>query len=233
MSWDDERAEDYDELEWVHRDLDLVVHAAAPMSTDHVLDVGTGTGVAAKAIAPYVQRVVGMDVSTAMLDRAECPGVEFVQGDIMTANLKDRFDVAILRMVLHHLEQPHTALGRVSDLFLEDDGRIVIVEGVPPCGCRDWYEKMFALKEERCTYSPDDLVTIISKRYDVKSVSLYQQMNMSLNNWLEKTGAKNAKSIWDMHVSAPQYVKEAYNMRLVNGDIIMDWQTCIVVGVKE
>ncbi len=41
---------------------DLIAYAA-PRPTDHALDVGTGTGLVARLLAPYVRRVTGIDFS--------------------------------------------------------------------------------------------------------------------------------------------------------------------------
>ena len=57
----------------VHRSgpsLPVLVEMAAPRSVDQVLDVATGTGNTALALAPLVRRVVGLDVASAMLDQA-------------------------------------------------------------------------------------------------------------------------------------------------------------------
>ncbi|MEJ5197715.1 MAG: histidine phosphatase family protein [Anaerolineae bacterium] len=51
--------------------LRALVALAAPQSTDHLLDLGTGAGAAALAFAPHVGHVTAIDVAPAMLERAE------------------------------------------------------------------------------------------------------------------------------------------------------------------
>jgi ubiquinone/menaquinone biosynthesis C-methylase UbiE len=64
---------------------DLVAYAA-PRRRDRVLDLGTGTGIAARLIAPYVRQVVGIDISAASLRVARgiptATTVGYVRGDL-------------------------------------------------------------------------------------------------------------------------------------------------------
>jgi broad specificity phosphatase PhoE/ubiquinone/menaquinone biosynthesis C-methylase UbiE len=53
------------------RDLRALIALAAPSPTDRLLDMGTGTGAVALAFAPHVADVIAVDVSPAMLERAE------------------------------------------------------------------------------------------------------------------------------------------------------------------
>src|SRR5438552_5925918 len=50
--------------------LQEVLDLARPKRGDLALDVATGTGNTAFALAPYVRRVIGLDVTRAMLDQA-------------------------------------------------------------------------------------------------------------------------------------------------------------------
>ena len=70
----------------VHRfgpSLPVLVEVAAPKPVDLVLDVATGTGNTALALAPLVLRVIGLDVASGMLDqaraRAQAENVENVE----------------------------------------------------------------------------------------------------------------------------------------------------------
>jgi hypothetical protein len=40
------------------------------------------------------------------------------------------------------------------------------------------------------------------------------------------------KKIYDVHLDSEEYIKKAYNMKILNGDIFMDWLIAIVSGVK-
>jgi ubiquinone/menaquinone biosynthesis C-methylase UbiE len=59
---------------------------AAPRPDDTVLDIGTGTGLAARMIAPYVRRVIGLDLSHGSLCAARrvpaAANIHYVRGDL-------------------------------------------------------------------------------------------------------------------------------------------------------
>ena len=57
----------------------------------------------------------------------------------------------------------------------------------------------------------------------------------SLKNWLDNSGTTRSVygTIVKMHRDAPEYVKRAYNMHESGNDILMTWQSAIVVGVKK
>jgi ubiquinone/menaquinone biosynthesis C-methylase UbiE len=74
------------------------------------LDVGTGTGAGARAIAKRFPNaeIVGVDVAPAMLEEARrlAPGIEFVEGD--AANLpfgEDEFDVVTHANMIPFLDE--------------------------------------------------------------------------------------------------------------------------------
>jgi ubiquinone/menaquinone biosynthesis C-methylase UbiE len=48
--------------------LSVLIDLAEPVSTDIVLDVATGTGHTAIALAPFVEKVTGLDVTPRMLE---------------------------------------------------------------------------------------------------------------------------------------------------------------------
>ena len=65
MEFKGNRAKLYDNLQWAKEPsfIDTVVDVGRLQSTDRVLDVGTGTGIMARAISPFVSEVVGLDIS--------------------------------------------------------------------------------------------------------------------------------------------------------------------------
>lgn len=91
-----------------------------------VLDVGTGTGVAAAVAAQRSASVVGVDFSEAMVARARqrFPQLEFRVANADALPFDDRsFDAVIANEVLHHLGEPDRALAEARRV-LDRDGRI-------------------------------------------------------------------------------------------------------------
>jgi SAM-dependent methyltransferase len=104
---------------------DLVVEHAAPTDDDVVLDLGTGTGAIALALAPSAGRVVGRDISEGMLERARekaagagLDTVEFGEGRFRDPNYDGPVDVVVSNFAMHHLsdEEKRQAIGVVADL---------------------------------------------------------------------------------------------------------------------
>ena len=56
----------------------------------------------------------------------------------------------------------------------------------------------------------------------------------SVRNWLENSGLEKEKRdrIFEMHVTSNNIFKKAYNMKIVNGDCLIDTKNLILVGKK-
>ena len=96
-----------DVVEWISGHLELRPHFS-------VLDVATGTGLLARAIAPHVHSVGGLDATPEMLDagrkqaRADVLGnVVFEEGEAEHLPYPDEaFDLVTSRIAMHHFPDP-------------------------------------------------------------------------------------------------------------------------------
>ncbi|MFL5308183.1 MAG: class I SAM-dependent methyltransferase [Polyangia bacterium] len=89
----------------------LVAFAAFPPGTS-VLDAGCGPGLVSEALAAAGNQVLGVDLSSEMIHRAQnrCARfgerVSFQQGSVVDVSADARFGGAVSRYVLHHVLDP-------------------------------------------------------------------------------------------------------------------------------
>src|SRR5262249_34947956 len=108
------------------------------------LDVATGTGNTAFALAPYVARVVGVDLTREMLNEAcriaaarELRNLDWVIGDAMALPFQDdTFDLYAVRAAPHHFTDIDRFLAEAHRV-LKPDHAAVLVDCAPPMPARD------------------------------------------------------------------------------------------------
>ena len=121
-----------------------MLELANPQRGDLVLDVATGAGHVALALAPHVRRVYGLDLTREMLEQARrlsteraVPNVSWVLGD--AAHLpfaEETFDLYTVRAAPHHFPD--------VDAFLHEAHRVlrpgrhaIFIDCAPPLPARD------------------------------------------------------------------------------------------------
>ena len=121
------------------RDLGIIVQLARPQAGDLVLDVSTGAGHTALALAPHVSRVVAADITPEMLAVARrlaagrgLANVEFCQADVRALPFAGAsFDIVTCRTAAHHYPQLAEAVREMVRL-LRPGGRLIVSDTVAP-----------------------------------------------------------------------------------------------------
>jgi ArsR family transcriptional regulator len=99
-------------------------------------DLGCGTGQVTAALAPFVERVIAVDGSAAMLQAARkrlqgVTNVDLRRGELEALPIDDaRLDAAAVMMVLHHVPEPEQALAEVARV-LKPGGRLLMADMLP------------------------------------------------------------------------------------------------------
>jgi SAM-dependent methyltransferase len=98
-----------------------LLEAAAPQSSDRVLDVGCGNGATSRAAARRAGFVVGVDISAPMLGRAReraagegMTNLEFVEGDAQTHAFTADFDVIVSRFGVMFFDDSEAAFANLA-----------------------------------------------------------------------------------------------------------------------
>lgn len=120
-------------------DLARLVELAAPRPTDRALDVSTGGGHTALALAPHVARVTASDLTPAMLAAARrhltaqhVANVDYVVADAEHLPFLDAsFDVVTVRIAPHHYADAARAVREMARVLVPG-GRLVVVDNIAP-----------------------------------------------------------------------------------------------------
>ena len=121
------------------RELELVVDFAAPAGTERVLDIGTGAGHTALALAPRVSSVVLTDPVPMMLATARrvfadagVRNAEFVEATAERLPFPDAsFDIVSTRLAAHHFDDVALAMREVARV-LRPGGAFIFVDTLAP-----------------------------------------------------------------------------------------------------
>ena len=109
----------------------------APRGDERALDVGSGTGALAFALAPFVREVVGVDVVPELLAEArrrarDFPNVTFVEGEATALPFGlGPFDLVGCLRTLHHVARPELAVAELTRVT-RPGGRVLVADQIAP-----------------------------------------------------------------------------------------------------
>ena len=233
------RAKDYQKLDWPKDKsaIDTLIKFAEIEPWHCILDAGCGTGEVTYKLSTLVNKpVYGIDSSAEMLANAKLGyNVSYILMDVRE-NLTFYYDKIICRMLLHHMDN-------FSKLFshfyrnLARDGELIVEElgVISNKTVYNWFKNMMRLKEKRTCFTHQQLIDYFSKAgfKDIRTLEIRRKM--SIKNWLANSGLPNEvqEEIYNLHLNAPESVKNFYNMNINNGDIIIESPTLLIKGKKK
>jgi ubiquinone/menaquinone biosynthesis C-methylase UbiE len=121
------------------QDLAWLVEAATLTGFERVLDVGTGAGHTAFALAPHSARVVALDLTRPMLEVAQNEGevrqltnISYLEGDAQAIPCEDgSFDVVACRKASHHFPRIRQAVQEWARV-VKPGGKLLLVDSISP-----------------------------------------------------------------------------------------------------
>lgn len=217
---------------------------ARPMPTDICLDVGTGSGHTAAALAHFAKKVYGLDPAEGMLQAArESYGgletLEFVSGTGEATGFPTAtFDIVTARHTLHHHPEVKATLAEVARV-LKPGGRFVLVDEITPSAEVDaWYHALeatrdpthvraYTLAEWRAFIREAGLMWVVG---DAETV-----YELKAERWIGRVSSSPAQTeaVRQLFREADETARQVFNIRYEGIDAVaFDMPMAVILAVK-
>ena len=174
-------------------DLAALLDELKPGRTEEALDVATGTGFTALALAPFVKSVVGIDITEGMLQEARriadergSKNVTFELGDAQKlAYPNSSFDIVTTRRAAHHFDDVPAFL-RGARRVIRLEGRLGVVDMSPPPGAADFTNRIEKLRDASHirAFDQNEWGQMLNEAgFEISSERIMEE-SVSLGDWL-------------------------------------------------
>ena len=224
-------------------DLEALIRALKPKKSEVALDVATGTGFTAVALAGLVGHVIGIDVTDEMLVQAGRlareqgrTNVRFELGDAMEIGYPDSsFDVVTSRRATHHFESVPRFL-REAQRVIRPGGRLGMVDMSPPEGAETFSNSIERLRDNSHVkaLAPSAWKSIVSRAgFHIQSYEVLGEP-VTFEKWLYpvETGGREEKAIRRAWNSARPRVKRLLGARFDKG-VVKGWTKFRIILVAS
>lgn len=230
----------------VHDDkvtLSWLVDAASPSKGDAALDVGTGAGHTALALAPKVRTVEAVDVTEEMLEEGRklarkrgIDNVHFRIANAMSLPFADRsFDIVACRRAAHHFTDLEGALEEMVRV-LKVGGRLVIDDrSVPEDEEADslinrldvLHDPSHVRDRSPCEWSS----LIRSTGLDMLGIRPYRK-RMPLSHFTDMVDPPTESAMRDLVMGASESVKKVVRLEVSDECVMLDNFFVLISAVK-
>ena len=223
-------------------DLAALIQALEPKPADLALDVATGTGFTALALAPQVKHVTGIDVTSEMLKEARklastegYPNVSFELGDALAIKFADSsFDIVTARRATHHFQDVPRFL-REAHRVLGPGGRLGVVDMSPPEGTAEFSNQIEKLRDGSHVeaFTPSAWKSMVSEAgFQMRSSRVLWE-RVTFERWLYpvEPGGREEKDIREAWNTADSETKRLLQADFADG--IKGWTKTRVVLVAS
>jgi len=179
---------DEEGLAWMLAELPMLPDATA-------LDVASGTGEFARALAPHVSNVIGVDATDAMIERGksflqekDIENVAFQKGIVEALPFEPQtFDIVASRYAFHHFADPEPVVSEMARVC-RTGGHVIVVDIVVPeepmATEYNHYERLCDPSHTRCLGFTE--LQSLFRRFGLEVVSARQRdIEESVVEWMD------------------------------------------------
>lgn len=222
-------------------DLAALITALNPRRSEVALDVATGTGFTAVALARRVGHVTGIDVTDEMLSQAERlarewgrANIRFELGDALNIGYPNSsFDIVTTRRATHHFDDVPRFL-REARRVLRRDGRLGVVDMSPPEGSETFCNRIERLRDGSHVeaFTPTAWKSMVSGAgFRILSVRALGEP-ITFDKWLYpvETGGREEKAVLRAWGSVSPSVRRLLEARFRRG-VVKAWTKTRIILV--
>lgn len=195
---------------------------------DTCLDIGTGTGHTAAALAKTAKYVYGLDPSVGMRQAATelysgISNLEFVDGTSENTNYpNNHFDIVTARHTLHHHPSMPKTLTEIKRV-LKPGGRLIIVDEITPNSeLNDWYHELEITRDPthiRSYYLSEwqEFINSAGLKWIVGDAKTSYQLD--IEKWIMrmKPSPEQANKVRQLFAEASPLAKTVFNIQYKDG----------------
>lgn len=213
-------------------DLARMVELASPEPEDDVLDIATGGGHVAAALAPHVRSVIAADLTPAMLEAAanffrerRLSNVKTLETDAEALQLRDgMFDTVTCRIAPHHFPRPDRFVDE-SARVLRPGGRFLLIDTtVAPGPVGDWHNDFEKARDPSHVRSLTvaEWSELIANAGLILEVIEHFPKRHTFHDWTARAGldAPARGALGERLLKAPTEVREALSVQARDGQVV-------------
>lgn len=227
-------------------DLVWLVEEAALTGTERVLDVATGGGHTAFALAPRAAEVVALDLTRPMLDAAQqeaavrqLHNIHFLEGDAQAIPAEDSsFDVVACRKAAHHFPNVRQAVSEWARV-LKPGGKLLLVDSISPeeQEILDFLQEIETLRDPSHVYSPriSEWKALLSEAgFEVHPSVREWGLVLDVDDWMRRMRTPPASvALIEQHLrEASPAVQERLEIGKQDGVFTFSLPTALIVATK-
>ena len=218
--------------------LAVILHLANPKGTEKTLDIATGTGFTAFALAPKVSEVVATDLTPEMVTKAAELAQEQEINNVMFSVAAAEslpfatasFDLVTCRLAPHHFQDVPNFLGEVHRV-LRPEGLFCIVDSVSPEAKEliEWQNRVEKLRDNSHVfgYPPSQWdKMIVDAGFEIEETAHTRNAQMSFMWWVrpQKNPPEVVQEIRDAFAQlSSDDAKEHYTVESAGDDFHFSW----------